>query len=104
VLGLALAFGLAYLAESAGVGAHHRRVRRRPRAARDAAAPAIEEATTTVGHLVVPVFFAVVGASVDVRTLGDPRTLAVGGALVACGVVGKFAAGTRRSGSAGARR
>ena len=93
VLGLALAFGLAYLAESAGsaliIGAFaaglvlHETPQR----------PAIEEATTTVGHLVVPVFFAVVGASVDVRTLGDPRTLAVGGALVACGVAGKFAAG-----------
>jgi Kef-type K+ transport system membrane component KefB len=93
VLGLALAFGLAYVAELAGsamiIGAFaaglilHETPQRQ----------AIEEATTTVGHLVVPVFFAVVGASVDVRTLGDPRTLAVGGALVVAGVVGKFAAG-----------
>lgn len=93
VLGLALAFGLAYVAELAGsamiIGAFaaglilHETPQRQ----------AIEEATTTVGHLIVPVFFAVVGASVDVRTLGDPRTLAVGGALVAAGVVGKFAAG-----------
>jgi Kef-type K+ transport system membrane component KefB len=93
VLGLALAFGLAWLAEVAGsaliIGAFaaglvlHDTPQRR----------AIEEATTTVGHVIVPVFFAVVGASVDVRTLGDPRTLAVGGALVAAGVVGKFAAG-----------
>jgi Kef-type K+ transport system membrane component KefB len=92
-LGFALAFGLAYLAESAGsamiIGAFaaglilHETPQRHQ----------IEEATTTVGHLVVPVFFATVGASVDVRTLGDPRTLAVGGALVAAGVVGKFAAG-----------
>lgn len=93
VLGLALAFALADLAESAGsaliIGAFaaglilHETPQRRE----------IEEAVTTVGHLVVPVFFAVVGASVDVRTLGDPRTLAVGGALVAAGVAGKFAAG-----------
>jgi Kef-type K+ transport system membrane component KefB len=93
VLGLALAFGLAYLAESAGsaliIGAFaaglvlHETPQRQ----------AIQEATTTVGHLVVPVFFAVVGASVDVRTLGDARTLAVGGALVAAGVAGKVVAG-----------
>lgn len=93
VLGFAFAFALAYLAESAGsaliIGAFaaglvlHETPQRH----------AIEEATTTVGHLVVPVFFATVGASVDVRTLGDPRTLLVGGALVAAGVVGKFAAG-----------
>lgn len=93
VLGFALAFGLAWVAQSAGsamiIGAFaaglvlHETPQRHE----------IEEATTTVGHLVVPVFFAVVGASVDVRTLGDPRTLAVGGALVAAGVVGKFAAG-----------
>lgn len=93
VLGIALAFGLAWVAESAGsamiIGAFaaglvlHETPQRHE----------IEEATTTVGHLVVPVFFAVVGASVDVRTLGDPRTLAVGGALVAAGVAGKFAAG-----------
>jgi Kef-type K+ transport system membrane component KefB len=93
VLGFALAFGLAWLAESAGsaliIGAFaaglvlHETPQRR----------AIAEATTTVGHVIVPVFFAVVGASVDVRTLGDPRTLAVGGALVATGVAGKFVAG-----------
>ena len=93
VLGLSFAFGLAYLAESAGsaliIGAFaaglvlHETPQRQ----------AIEEATTTVGHLVVPVFFAVVGASVDVRALGDARTMAVGGALVAAGVAGKFAAG-----------
>jgi Kef-type K+ transport system membrane component KefB len=93
VLGFALAFGLAWLAESAGsaliIGAFaaglvlHETPQR----------PAIEEATTTVGHVIVPVFFAVVGASVDVRTLGDARTLAVGGALVAAGVAGKFVAG-----------
>lgn len=93
VLGFALAFGLAYVADLAGsamiIGAFaaglilHETPQR----------IAIESATTTVGHLIVPVFFAVVGASVDVRTLGDARTLAVGGALVAAGVAGKFAAG-----------
>lgn len=93
VLGLALAFAMAWLAEGAGsatiIGAFAAGLvlHDTPQRAE------IEHATTTVGHLIVPVFFASVGASVDVRTLADPQTLAVGGALVAAGVVGKFAAG-----------
>jgi hypothetical protein len=39
------------------------------------------------------VFFASVGAAVDVRTLADPRTLAVGGVLLVAAVIGKFVAG-----------
>ncbi len=52
----------------------------------------IERAATTIGHFLVPVFFASVGASVQLSTLADPRTLAAGGLLIAVGVVGKFAA------------
>jgi Kef-type K+ transport system membrane component KefB len=52
----------------------------------------IERAATTVGHFLVPVFFASVGAAVDLSTFADPRTLAAGGLLIAVGVVGKFAA------------
>ena len=54
---------------------------------------AIEEAATRIGHFFVPVFFAAVGAAVDLRALMDPRSLAVGGALIAVGIVGKVAAG-----------
>ena len=54
--------------------------------------PEIERAATTIGHFLVPVFFASVGASVDLSTFADPRTLAAGGLLIAVGVVGKFAA------------
>ena len=93
VLGIALAFGLAWLAQLVGsatiIGAFAAGLVLHDTPQRDE----IERATTTVGHLVVPVFFAVVGASVDVRTLADPRTLLVGGLLIAAAVVGKFAAG-----------
>ena len=92
-LGLALAFALAWLAEGVGsamiIGAFAAGLVLHDTPQRHE----IERATTTVGHLLVPVFFAGVGASVDVRTLADPRTLAVGSALVVVGVVGKFAAG-----------
>ena len=92
-LGLALAFAMAWLAEGVGsatiIGAFAAGLvlHETPQRAE------IEQATTTVGHLLVPVFFAGVGASVDVRTLANPQTLAVGAALVVTGVVGKFAAG-----------
>ena len=52
----------------------------------------IERAATTIGHFLVPVFFASVGAAIDLSTFGDPRTLAAGGLLIAVGVAGKFAA------------
>jgi Kef-type K+ transport system membrane component KefB len=53
----------------------------------------ISRATTTIGHFFVPIFFASVGASVDLRALGSGRALGFGAALVAIGVVGKIAAG-----------
>lgn len=52
----------------------------------------IERAATTIGHFLVPVFFASVGASVQLSTLAEPGTLVAGGLLIAAGVVGKFAA------------
>jgi len=93
MLGLAFAFLLAFLAERAGsamiVGAFAAglvlyRVPQRQ---------AIEHATTVIGHFFVPIFFASVGAAVNLRALGDPRALAVGGALIATGILGKIAAG-----------
>ena len=53
----------------------------------------IEKATTTIGHFLVPVFFASVGAAVDLRALADPRSLVLGGALILCGIFGKVVAG-----------
>lgn len=93
VLGLTFAFLLAWLADRSGsamiVGAFaaglvlHRVPQR----------PEIEKATSTIGHFFVPVFFASVGAAVDLRALANPKALALGGALVVCGIVGKVAAG-----------
>jgi Kef-type K+ transport system membrane component KefB len=53
----------------------------------------IEKATTTIGHFLVPIFFASVGAAVDLRALADPRSLVLGGVLILCGIFGKVVAG-----------
>lgn len=53
----------------------------------------IERATTTIGHFFVPIFFASVGAAVDLRALADPFALATGAVLIACGIAGKLVAG-----------
>jgi Kef-type K+ transport system membrane component KefB len=53
----------------------------------------IEKVATTLGHFFVPIFFAAVGASVDLRVFGDPGVIKIAAALFAVGVVGKFAAG-----------
>jgi Kef-type K+ transport system membrane component KefB len=93
VFGIAFAFVLAWLADLSGsamiVGAFAAglvlyRVPQRHE---------IEKATTTIGHFFVPIFFASVGASVDLRALMDNQALAVGGALIVTGIVGKVLAG-----------
>lgn len=53
----------------------------------------IEEATTGLGHFFVPIFFASVGASVDVAAMMQPDALRLGGLLLAIGIIGKFVAG-----------
>ena len=53
----------------------------------------IEKATTALGHFFVPIFFATVGAAVELSTLADARALAIGGALIVVGVLAKMAAG-----------
>jgi Kef-type K+ transport system membrane component KefB len=52
----------------------------------------IQKSTTTIGHFFVPIFFATVGASVDLRALANPRSLGIGLVLIICGVAGKIAA------------
>ena len=95
---LVLAFGLAWGAEMAGsasiIGAFAAGLllRRTPQAHE------IEKAIVPLGHFFVPIFFVVVGASVDVRTFAphDPAgwtTLKIGGLLIVVAVLGKFAAG-----------
>lgn len=93
LFGLAFAFVLAWLAEHAGsamiIGAFAAGLILNPTPQRRT----IERATTEIGHFFVPVFFAAVGAAVDVRSFLDPSTLAIGGALIAVGIFGKMAAG-----------
>ena len=93
LFGLAFAFLLAWLAQRSGsamiVGAFAAGLVLHKVPQRDE----IAKATTTIGHFFVPIFFAAVGAAVDLRALADPRALAVGGALIACGIAGKIAAG-----------
>ena len=53
----------------------------------------IEKATTSVGHFFVPIFFASVGAAVDLGALASSRSLLVGAVLIVFGILGKVAAG-----------
>jgi Kef-type K+ transport system membrane component KefB len=92
VLGLAFAFALAALAGLLGsaiiVGAFVAGVLLNRIPQRDEvlgfAAP--------IGSLLTPIFFASVGASVDLRVLVEPRTLLITVVLLAAGVVGKMIA------------
>lgn len=53
----------------------------------------IEQKVASLGHFFVPIFFAAVGAEVDLGSLADSRALAIGGALIGVAVLGKFLAG-----------
>lgn len=93
VIGLAFAFLLAWLATSVGsatiIGAFSAGLilHNTPQRA------TIEKATTNLGHFFVPIFFASVGAAIELSSLGDSRVLAVGGALTAVAISTKFVAG-----------
>lgn len=92
VVALAFAFLLSSLAATAGsamiIGAFAAGVVLNGSAER----AEIDRAATTIGHFLVPIFFASVGAAVQLSAFSDPRTLAAGGLLIAVGVVGKFVA------------
>ena len=93
LIATAFAFGLAALASMAGsaliIGAFaaglvlHNTPQRHD----------IERSVTAIGHFFVPIFFAAVGAAVELKALGSPPALMVGGALIVVGVLGKVAAG-----------
>jgi Kef-type K+ transport system membrane component KefB len=53
----------------------------------------IERHVTRIGFFFVPIFFASVGAAVDLTALASSRALTVGGALIGVGLVGKIVAG-----------
>lgn len=92
-LALAFAFVLAWLAEYVGsamiIGAFAAGLVLHPTPQREE----IERRTTTIGHFFVPIFFANVGAAVDLRSLLDSRIMLLGGLLTLVAIVGKFVAG-----------
>ncbi len=53
----------------------------------------IEQWTTSLGHVLVPVFFAMVGAQVDLRAIVSSSALFLGAALIVVAVGGKVMAG-----------
>ncbi len=97
-LALIIALGLSWLADRSGsamiLGAFVAGIL----VARVPSSREIEHGITEIGHFLVPLFFVVVGASVDLTAL-DPRTaesrfaLLAGGVLIVVGVAGKLAAG-----------
>lgn len=64
---------------------------------------ATERTARVLGFVVVPVFFAVVGAGVQLRAIGGPRALALTAALFGAAVLGKFLAGFAPRGFRGSR-
>jgi Kef-type K+ transport system membrane component KefB len=90
---LAFAFLLAWAAMSAGsatiIGAFAAGLILHPTRQR----AEIERATTTLGHFFVPIFFASVGAAVDLRTLANPSMIVAGVTLTLVAILGKVAAG-----------
>lgn len=92
VMGLILAFGLAALAGLLGsaiiVGAFVAGVILNGIQQRDE----IQAFAAPIGTLLTPIFFATVGASVDLRALIEPRTLFITAVLLAAGSAGKLIA------------
>ncbi len=92
VLGLILAFSLAALAGLLGsaiiVGAFVAGVLLNGIKQREE----IQVFAAPIGSLLTPLFFASVGASVDLRALAEPRTVVIALVLLAAGVIGKLIA------------
>lgn len=93
VIALGFAFAMAWLAGVAGsapiVGAFAAGLVLHPTAQQKE----IERGTTAIGHFFVPIFFASVGASVQLGALASGRPLLIGGVLIAVAIAGKIAAG-----------
>jgi Kef-type K+ transport system membrane component KefB len=53
----------------------------------------IERKVSSLGHFFVPIFFASVGAAVDLHSVTNAHAALVGGALIVVAIVGKFVAG-----------
>jgi Kef-type K+ transport system membrane component KefB len=52
----------------------------------------VRRSAAAMGSLLIPIFFASVGASVDIRALAEPRTLLITVVLLVAGAVGKILA------------
>lgn len=55
--------------------------------------PTIDFVVTRIGYVLVPIFFASVGAAVVLSSFTEAHTLAAGGLLIGVGVLGKFVSG-----------
>lgn len=92
-MALVFAFLLAYVADASGsaliIGAFTAGLLLQP----TPQAAVIEDGVVRLGQFFVPIFFVVVGASVDVRTFAQMEVATIGVALVVVAVVGKFVAG-----------
>jgi Na+:H+ antiporter len=53
----------------------------------------LQTSTTRIGHFFVPIFFASVGAAVNLRALMTEQALVIGGVLIVAGILGKVLAG-----------
>jgi Kef-type K+ transport system membrane component KefB len=63
----------------------------------------IERSVTQLGYFFVPIFFALVGAMVDLRALVTPAALVAGVALTVVGIAGKLVSGYALRGFEGSR-
>jgi len=93
VIALGFALGLAWLAARSGsamiIGAFAAGLILHPTPQRKE----IERSATQLGYFFVPIFFASVGAAVELTALASRPALLVGSALITVGVLGKIAAG-----------
>jgi Kef-type K+ transport system membrane component KefB len=93
VFGVAFAFALAWLADSAGsamiIGSFAAGLVLHPLPQRNE----IERTVSALGYFFIPTFFASVGAAVDLRAVFAIQPLTIGAALVVVGVFGKVIAG-----------
>jgi Kef-type K+ transport system membrane component KefB len=93
LLALAFALTLAWLADSSGsamiIGAFAAGLILHPTPQREE----IEKSMTALGYFFVPIFFASIGASVELAALATPVALSGGAALIVVGVIGKLIAG-----------
>lgn len=93
IAALGFAFAMAWLAGAAGsapiVGAFAAGLVLHPTPQQKE----IERGTTAIGHFFVPIFFASVGASVNLGALASPRPLLVGAVLIVVAIGGKILAG-----------